>query len=649
MTPEQPFASPVPGVPPTTPPAPDPSMPATDPYAQAMPADPYAGAISQPQPVADPYAQPMMGAQPMPEAQPMMGAVPMDPAMNTAPVEPAPAAPSPAEVGPTIMQAPTAQMNNPIATAPAAMPPAGMTPEPVKKKTKLPLIIGIIVGILAVVGIVVLIMMLGGAKEVTILEDAGFFLPDKKGEDSNYALFNDQGEKITDFKFSSAVGLVGGYAAVTNSDGKSGIVNVKGEMTVDFGKYDSIFSRGALYEASKGDSTEIITATGKKITDLGKNDKSSSVAGSYFTVVRREGGKNEIYDIKGNKVESFETDKDLVYHYDDDIASVGYEGGLIVLNNKEMTVRKKYDANLAYAIYGVSTDGSYMVLHTEEEEYADNKYGIIIGDKVYDMPDKCRRVSLQYDYYTDSYRNVAFCEDEDFDEYLIHSDGTVDSKTTNGYIYFSENDYLHHDGNGNTSFYVGGQKGKTINKKYASISEYFGYISIHSYDSTDSTTLYDKAGNEILTLKSVSSIAGIDPNDNVVISSYQSGKGHAEYLADKTGKKLSGDYYMISYAGGDYYRVEKSVSEPGYAVMDKTGKLLDGKTYKRIYYNGKHDVVFGINDYGEYDLLGKDGKTIAELRGDEIYDYDNYIVVELENGGRQFYTYSGKKFHEYGN
>lgn len=681
MTPEQPFASPVPGVPPTTPPAPDPSMPAADPHVQAMPADPYAGAVSQPQPVADPYAQPMMGAQPISEAQPMMGAVPMDPAMgaqpmseaqpvmgaqpmeqmmgavpmnpamNTAPVEPAPAAPSPAGVGPTIMQAPTAQMNNPIATAPAAMPPAGMMPEPVKKKTKLPLIIGIVVGILAVVGIVVLIMMLGGAKEVAILEDVGFFLRDKKGEDSKYALFNDRGEKITDFKFTSAVGLVGGYAAVTNSDGKSGIVNVKGETTVDFGKYDSISSRGALYEASKGDSAEIITATGKKITDLGQNDKSSSVAGSYFTVVRREGGKNEIYDIKGNKVESFETDKNLIYHYDDNIASVGYEGGLIVLNNKEMTVRKKYDTNLAYVIHSVSTDGNYMVLRTEEkeEEYADNKYGLIIGDKVYDMPDKCRRVSLQYDYLTDGYRNVAFCEDREYDEYLIHSDGTVDSKTTDGYIYFSENDYLHHDGDGNISFYVGGQKGKTINKKYASISEYFGYISIHSYDDTDSTTLYDKTGNEILTLKSVSSIDGVDPNDNVVISSYQSGKGHVEYLADKTGKKLSGDYYMISYAGGDYYRVEKSASEPGYAVMDKTGKLLDGKTYKRIYYNKDHDVIFGINDYGEYDLLGKDGKAIAELRGDEIYDYDDYIVVEFENGGRQFYTFSGKKFHEYGN
>ena len=744
MTPEQPFAGPVPGVPPTTPPVPDPSMPAANPYAQAAPVDPYAGAASQPQPVVDPYAQPMMGAQPMPEAQPAMGAVPMepmmgaqpmpeaqpamgavpmdpamgaqpmpeaqpamgavpidpmlaaqpapepqpmmgaqpmpeaqpvmgavpmdpamgaqpmpeaqpmmgavqmDPAMSVAPTEPTPAS-APTEVGPTIMQAPTAQVNNPIAAAPDAMPPAGIAPEPVKKKTKLPLIIGALVGVLAIIGIVVLILSLGGAKDVTILEDIAFFLPDKKGEDSNYALFNEKGEKITDFNFTSAVGPVGGYAAVTNKDSKSGIVNVKGEMTVDFGKYDSIFSRGALYEALKGDSVELITATGKKVTSLGKDDKAAGVADSYFTVVRRSDGKNEIYDIKGKKVDSFETNKELVYHFDDDIVSVGYEGGLIVLNNKEMTIRKKYDASLAYAIYSVSADGSYMVLHTEEEEYADNKYGLIVGDKIYDMPDKCHRVSLQYDYHAKSYQNVAICEDDNFEEYLVHSDGTVDSKTTSGYIYFSENDYLYDDDNGTVTFYAGGQKGKTINKKYASIVESYGYISIHSYDGSDSVTLYDKAGNEVMTVKSATSIDGIDPNDNAVIASYQSGKGHVEYLADKTGKKISGDYYMVSYAGGDYYRVMKNSSEQSYGVMDKTGKLLDSKTYRRIYYNEEHDAVFGVNDYGEYDLLDKDGKVVAELRGDEVYDYNEYIIVELANGGRQFYTFSGNKFHEYGN
>ena len=72
-------------------------------------------------------------------------------------------------------------------------------------------------------------------------------------------------------------------------------------------------------------------------------------------------------------------------------------------------------------------------------------------------------------------------------------------------------------------------------------------------------------------------------------------------------------------------------------------------TYRRISYNNKNNAIFGIQDYGEYDLLDKDGKVVAELRGEEVYDYDNYIVVELENGGRQFYTFSGKKFHEYGN
>ncbi len=658
MTPEQPFASPVPGVPPTTPSAPDPSMPVADPYAQAMPVNPYAGAVNQPQPVADPYAQPMasaqpmMGPQPMPEMQPAMGAVPMEPAMGATPMEATTQpVPNPSNVGPTITQAPTAQVNNPITAAPAAMPPAGVAPEPVKKKSKLPLIIGIIVGLAAVIGVVILIIsLLGGVKEVTVLEDIGFFLPDSKGDSSKYALFNGDGDKLTDFEYVSVAGPVGGYAVVTNTNNESGIINVKGEMTVKYGKYDSIFSRGALYEATSGDSAELITAMGKKVLSLEEGDKASTVAESYFTIVHHKDGKNEIYDIKGNKVDSFESSDDKFALYAvDDIASVGYSGGLIVLNNKEMTVRKKYDAKLAYGVTSTSQDLSYMVVHTDEEEYSQNKYGLIIDDKLYDLADKCYRVVLQYSYELDSRQNVAYCEDEEYDDYLIHSDGTVDSKDTSNYIYFSEKDYVYNDREGNIIFYNDGQKVKTITKKYATAYETFGYVSVHDYGSDGTTTLYDKSGTEIVAIKGASLISGVDPNGNIVVSGYQSGKGHSEYLADKTGKKLSSDYYNMSYVAGDYYRALKNSSESGYILVDKTGKELTTTGYKRLYYSHESHALFGIQDYGEYDLLDKDGKVLAELRGDEVYDYDNMIVVELANGGRQFYTYSGKKFHEYGN
>ena len=710
MTPEQPFASPTPGVPPTMPPAPDPMMPAANPYGQASavppinanPAQPVAAqpfpmnpamparpvAPTQPMPV-----QPMMGAQPMPVAtqpipadpamptQPMgavlmepvvpvepampvqpMGAVPMEqpvePMMGAQPMmaeEPAQAKPSPADTAPVVTQGPTTQAPEPIAAAPDATPPMGMPSATAPKKGK-GLIIGIIAGVLAVVGIIVAVILLmsGAAANVEILEEKSFFLPDGDPENtsSKYALFNENGDRLTEFEYTSASVMVGGYSAVVTTDREEGIINAKGKTTVGFGKYNTIISYGGLYVGSNDSGRVLMTATGKKVSDLEEMDKVLAVSESYFSIVRHTEGKNEIYDIKGNKVMDFNTTEDIETSLLADTVTVSYKGGLIVLNNKELKLVGKYDSGEMYHASSISDSGNSIILVVGGEGSDFSKYALFRDGKVTDYSDKCRRVYFG-ELYKDG-KSVAsdqvYCTDSDYNARLVLSSGEVDSKDPNANHAFSDTEYVNVDKvNAKVNFYKDGKAVKTISGSYMSVATHGDYVSIRNYSGGSAkVTLYDKNGNEIFSKTNVSSIDGLDMNENAVLYEYSNGNS-VEYLVNKSGEKISKDYYYISAMRNGYYRAVVGNSSNGKAaLLDKNGKeLVPANKYTRYEFGEENNVLFGIASENNYDLLDSEYKVVAELSGDYILNVDPYIVVKRGNS-RQYYSLSGKKIHEYG-
>ena len=64
-------------------------------------------------------------------------------------------------------------------------------------------------------------------------------------EGSNYALFSDSGNKLTNFDFTYAGNFVDGSALVKNSKGESGVINTSGAMVVPFGKYKYVYQEAA--------------------------------------------------------------------------------------------------------------------------------------------------------------------------------------------------------------------------------------------------------------------------------------------------------------------------------------------------------------------------------------------------------------------
>ncbi len=654
-------------------------------------------------PVAEPVIDPMLAAQPVaPQAVSEMSPaapIPVDPAQAVAaPTDSAaPAAEpeqpmgavdleselSPEEVAevtaeaentepttPKATQAPTTQFDDSVVEAPAAIPPMGLMSEPAKK-SKLPLIAGIL-ALLIIAGVAVYLLFFSEKKEeLAILDDTVILLPDKGGDGSKAAVFNySTGEKVTDFIYNSGSGFVGGYAQVTNADGKDGIINNKGEATVDFGAFDSIRSRGALYAARKGDELSIITARGDKVVSVKEDDKVfGAYEGVYFTVVRHN-NQNDIYTIQGKKIDSFETDKDLSFRQKGNLVSISYPGAIITLDNKELKVLKKYsfDSDKIFGVYDTSDKSDLVIVTTifslEDENNKKTEYGVLSGDQVYDFSESCTYLDfMKNTNITNLYNDggVVVCSKENeankhYNYSIVRSDGTLKKlDTNNSYSFTSEQDYIiaygaSFLGNSNKiEFYQGGSIAKTLTGSFGYITYDQGNIS--AYDSINKkTALYNNAGEPIIE-SSVNPAVLLGPYDN---DTYITNAFVNNYLSDKDGKRLSSPYdYLIynkcaSFVASNYDLNSRSSR---YILLDGTGKEVTKiGEYNRFTCLDNGSTIAIRTDKKGFTVFGSDFTTLGDGEyGSYLYSGSGYIEVEFESPHKfVFYTYDGKKFHEYG-
>ena len=209
------------------------------------------------------------------------------------PVQPTPmAGPAPEPVTPAAPAAPVAPAPAPAPMgAPATAAPMG-APAPEKKKSKVGLIIGIVLGVLvlggAIFGIIALLGNGGDTEDESIYDSNAFFLRD---DNDHFALFNDEGERITEFEFSYASSIIGGTALVRKADNdKSAIINSEGKILVNYDKYRYIERRGALYVGTDDNLEDhLLNSNGKELYVL-KDNKLLTYDDSFAVVADSKGG-----------------------------------------------------------------------------------------------------------------------------------------------------------------------------------------------------------------------------------------------------------------------------------------------------------------------------------------------------------------------
>lgn len=514
----------------------------------------------------------------------------------------------------------------------------------INKKLKILLVFLMSASIMAITSGVVLMVFNGvNSKKAHMKYETTFFL---NNTENQYALFNEDGKKLTDFIYTSHSDVINGTAEVTK-DEKVGIINTKGKMTVDFGKYESIISKNGVYEVrDKNSKSYLINGNGKILYNLENAIVHTYTTSEFYSVLEdKKNKKYYILDSDGEELESFSmnSNEEVSTNAKDNFVSIFYNNKNYILDLTTSKELISFNANEHYCINKVSEDRKIIVLNScSSSNNSKTTYKLFSNNNIIDISDEC---------------DNAFFKDEnlictkDNEEYLLDSNYKK-ALAIASISYKDEKNYAKDNRSGNTSvdFYNNGKLVKNIPCRSLRDASYIHndlyllgtYSSIECATKSGIYEFYNSKGEKVFN-KIFTSAENYDYNGNAKVSEDDINY----YLIDNDGKQVSNLYNNINTVTilHGYYIVTKNNLK---GLINNKGKEIIAPTYKDINIYSVRNVNYAImttedNKKVIYNL--NTNKEITSATG--IVSLDEHYISVSNNGKKQYYSYkNGNMFHE---
>lgn len=501
-----------------------------------------------------------------------------------------------------------------------------------------------------------------------------FMLPNNS---NLFAVFNAEGEKLTDFKYIPADKFVNNTALVKNENGQYGIISSSGKELVPFGKYKEIQNIGAAYIARDSkDSYYLYNRAGKLVMNLNKNSvylKNSSnpnyqyagiLDNNNFIFVNNAGEELLKIPFVSNENTIDETGEKIkpnhhLYYNKYLLVFYNNHNYIIDITSKEIII--DFESPLIYEIGAINENEIFLKSSRQNTKLNNTENKIyeykLIKDKTV-VYTKTHEKEIKYVYYNN---NIIEFSDTD-DSYILTETGEkiLISNTQSIYEYIDHNNYLKRGENSNIQLYENGEYKKEFScngsesskdsSHYASSGVYvLKYCTGYDDDNeTSEENIIIKADGTILNDKVYYYVSKPDKNGNFVVSE----DNKTSYLIDPNGKKLSKNYDYNPYLS-NYFIIEKLTDKLYVGSNEDDTKTLfdiDGVEYKTAKYielidNATDDVLVQL-EYDDYYVIYNvtKKKEILKTKNEPIYEI-GYIMIE--NGNiTEIYSYiTGKKFH----
>lgn len=445
-----------------------------------------------------------------------------------------------------------------------------------------------------------------------------------KNENDLYAIFNvETGKKLTDFKFKKVGKFIDGSAIVENKNGEMGIIDNKGKMLADFGKYYLIFREGGLFQVSNSEESKkavedsyLINSKGKIIctlVDSEKDIKKDITGDDYITIVISD-GKANILDYKGNSMLKIDCDmeadeKDFHTYRNNNYDVLSYNGVAYIFDiydRKYITKIDITDGVESYGVYSIKDNNSkeyvisnkmFSYLSNETEEYI-----FMNGSNM-----SFRRNDIDELYFDG---NNLICKEDYNKNYIVDENGEhkieVDQYGGNAidfdnYIKLSENSK-------NTEFYVDGKLFKTVENKGI-----YGYTSqkqkIYILINDNKTYSYYNYKGEKLFDSEYEYAGKFNKNDIANVKDI-----NGEFLINVKGERVSEYYESI--------------------------EIYECENKKIVYLAKRGNTQCILNESGK-EVLSSENKI-------EIEKKNNYVILYNEEDSiDSLYTLDGKIIYKY--
>ena len=451
--------------------------------------------------------------------------------------------------------------------------------------------------------------------------------------DGTYSLWNADGRRLTEDEYQTQSNFLAGHAMVKKDD-EYGIIDERGRMTVDYGKYSTIYSEGGLYlaRAKESDEDHLITSSGQileKGTNLQVNSPSDSAG--FTTVITED--KIKAYNHTGKLI--FEAEK-IADEEEPGINSLR-DYGIVHYGDKNWLFDARNGNLLAtfdgerYSFDTVSEDRSMILLSDYENS---EKYKLFANGQLHDL-DETKYYGLTEDNQVIGYDN--------YEELALLGDDYKVAKTASIYIQFKDaNNYAEEKKDGGVVIYQNGQVVKEFDDNAGipvSGLLYNDYYAISDgekikFYNLDGTLAFDKEFRDVNLLS--------DENHHAIVSETEG----EYYLMDARGNRV-GDVTgteIVASEGG--YKVENSDGK--FAILDKNGKKITDFKYIDLYYRSiaePRNIWTARLEGGNVDVVDVDNNRILLENVPLDGFYENYFTVRKEDGSIDYYTLNGNKFY----
>lgn len=500
--------------------------------------------------------------------------------------------------------------------------------ELVKKNKKNVIIIAAIIAALIIFTVISTAISNGSSKKDPTLSTS-FFIRNK---DYKYALFNENGKQLSKFIYSSADDFFNGVAIVQNEEGEEGVINEKGKTVVSFGKYEYLSSYGSLFKATEKDFTySILNKKGKKIISRKAVDVHSFIGIPSFIIVEYEDNKYEIYNYNGKKIKTLKASKDEDAE-DPSTNSLGqyttiyYDGTTWVINMQTAKVITKIKEDKHYCLNNITEDEKTMTLNSCSD-YDETTYKVIKNKKVYDLSDKCDKVSID--------NNLLVCK-KDSKNYLLNNKMEPIEETLSDMAYQDYENYAIKDEDGGVNFIKKGKKVKSLADVTLSDRDFItsGLYLIYK----DGKYKYFDLNGDLAFDASYKRATNFDANGLAKVSE----DGDKYYYINTKGKKVS-EEFDSGYLSTEYYSITDD-SKKG--VMDKKGKMILDCEYDSVDIRSNKEIYYAyVQKNDKYELYNLKTKKVVLTNENKMSFYDHY--VKITDGDKvSYYTYKGKLLFE---
>ena len=464
-----------------------------------------------------------------------------------------------------------------------------------------------------------------------------FFL---ENNESKLALFNEDGEQLTDFIFTEYRSFVNHTAVVWQGD-QVGLIDENGKMIFDFGEYDYIFQRGALYDVSNFEVTpainQLINSNNKVLYDL--ND-SEIIYGDYDTIAvlleLEAENKYVVLDYNGNELLSFPKVDGIKEKpscsEDENYLSVFYNNVEWVFNVLDGTLMATFETTEPYQPVNVSDDGNVVILSSQN-----NGDKAIKDSQVFDVDSVCEWVEIKNNVLTCRKNGGHYILDENMNVILdMDCNKYMDAKN---YLTVTDNKVAIYQNNN----LIKELSCRSVSSSMSSPTYYAYLVQTSDYlcDEEIEDRLYEfyKINGEKLNDKFYKKAADFDEQGVAIVSE----DGENYYLIDKNGNQIS-DMYSKIYKNGLYYITVKDGLR---GAINQTGKEIVPNQYSSVVYRfsgDKHCLIAETND-SKYIVYDVKRNLITDPLDKEPSIQDNYILVN-SNTKIQYYTFDGKLIYE---